>query len=193
MTGGKQAELLRRIGKNTKTYETLINKYEQGSCVIAGTSAGAMVMPKILPNGGTSSDIGKVLDSVLDAGLGLIHNIIVDTHFSERHRFERLSAIIAKYPGNIGLGIDEKASLILQKDLGTVFAEEGKYVYVIVPIGHHHQFPEDKRFVVNEDVVYRFAHGDVIDIKHLRMASREEVMMQQRLAKPKSPAPVLQR
>lgn len=190
MTGGAQSELIRRIGRDTLTYQALVDIYHLGECVIAGTSAGAMVMTQIVPNGGSADD-GQTLAGVLNNGYAFLQNIIVDTHFFDRGRFQRLAAIIAEYPGNIGIGVDERACLILKGDLGTVFAEEGKHVYVMLPLGHPHKFPEEKEYVVNENrcTVYRFAHGETIDLKNLRIATPEEVLRQEIMAKQsKSPA-----
>lgn len=75
-------------------------------------------------------------DSInLSAGMGLIENIIIDTHFVERGRFTRFMQIVSMNRKNMGIGIREDAAVI---------------VHTIVK-GHKYDLCE-KRFLESDDL-----------------------------------------
>jgi cyanophycinase len=131
-TGGDQVKITSKIGGTP-----LINKineiYKKGG-VIAGTSAGAAIMGKIMLIGGENGESHKVGNWMMAPGLGFVDNIIVDQHFAQRGRIGRLLGAVALNPGVIGVGIDEDTSIIIKdgsfKVLGTnaVYVIDGRYV-----------------------------------------------------------------
>jgi cyanophycinase len=46
-------------------------------------------------------------------GLGLIDDLIIDTHFEKRGRFGRLAQVIASNPGSIGVGLGEDTGMLI--------------------------------------------------------------------------------
>ena len=48
-------------------------------------------------------------------GLGLIPQLIIDTHFILRGRFGRVSEAIAKFPDKLGIGLAEDTGIIIRK------------------------------------------------------------------------------
>jgi cyanophycinase len=52
----------------------------------------------------------------LVAGFGLLQDIIVDQHFSQRGRMGRLMAAYAANPGLLGVGLDEDTAVLITQD-----------------------------------------------------------------------------
>jgi cyanophycinase len=44
-------------------------------------------------------------------GFGLLPGVVVDQHFSQRHRLDRLLGVLASNPHYVGLGIDEQTAV----------------------------------------------------------------------------------
>lgn len=113
-SGGDQSKISKFIG-NTSLHTLLIEKYHnEEDFVIAGTSAGAMVMAKEMIAGGSSTEAfikGAVL---MYEGLGLLPEVIIDTHFIRRGRFGRQSEAVAKFPHLLGIGLAEDTGLIIK-------------------------------------------------------------------------------
>jgi len=49
-------------------------------------------------------------------GLGLTHEIVIDSHFAERGRIGRLLGAVAQNPKNLGIGIDEDTAIIVERE-----------------------------------------------------------------------------
>jgi len=48
-------------------------------------------------------------------GLDLVPNSIIDQHFSQRNRSNRLRSVVARFKNSIGYGIDENTALIFKE------------------------------------------------------------------------------
>jgi cyanophycinase len=48
------------------------------------------------------------------AGLGLLPDVIVDQHFSQRSRYGRLLSLVARSPRLLGLGVDEDTAAVIR-------------------------------------------------------------------------------
>gem|GEM_PF-7041340 len=128
--GGDQVELVRLL-QDTRAEETLLRRLSEG-VVIAGTSAGASAMGRIMPCGGTGwgalrcggiplSDAEDVNEDVspqpvvIGEGLALMGNVIIDQHFFARDRFGRLAYLVSRYREQevVGLGLDESTAAVI--------------------------------------------------------------------------------
>jgi cyanophycinase len=131
-SGGDQVKITSKIG-GTPIMNKIYEIYRTGG-VIAGTSAGAAIMGKIMLVGGENGESHKVGNWMMAPGLGFVDNIIVDQHFAQRGRIGRLLGAVALNPGVIGVGIDEDTSIIIKENsfkvLGTnaVYVIDGRYV-----------------------------------------------------------------
>ena len=114
-SGGDQSKIARKIG-NTKIHKIIIDRYhsEEGF-VIAGTSAGAMAMSREMISGGSSTEAFIKGAVNMNKGLGLIPELIIDTHFIQRGRFGRQSEAVARFPDLLGIGLAEDTGLIIKK------------------------------------------------------------------------------
>jgi cyanophycinase len=111
-TGGNQLRLSMIFG-GTDFFNILYNRYMNEDFVVAGTSAGAMVMSRNMIYQGNSPE-GLLKNEVkMTSGLGFIDKVILDTHFVIRGRFSRLAQSVAAHPGCIGIGLGEDTGLII--------------------------------------------------------------------------------
>jgi cyanophycinase len=59
-------------------------------------------------------------------GLGFLTSTVVDQHFAQRGRLNRLLTALAHNPGNLGLGIDENTAVVIKDNaLLEVVGEQG--------------------------------------------------------------------
>jgi cyanophycinase len=112
-SGGNQVNLPKWIRK-TKLHDLLKDRYWNDTLVIAGTSAGAMAMSEFMVAGGSASEAFVKGAVQMSTGLGLIPELIIDTHFVRRGRFGRLAEAVAIYPQCIGIGLAEDTGVIIE-------------------------------------------------------------------------------
>jgi cyanophycinase len=120
-TGGDQLHITSLIG-GTEMQALIHSRYERG-LVIAGSSAGAAMMSNSMLLGGASDENPKVGAVRIGPGMDLIIGAIIDTHFSQRGRFGRLLTAVAHYPQDLGLGIDEKTAMVVNRNEFEVMGE----------------------------------------------------------------------
>ena len=113
-TGGNQLRIASQIG-GSPVYNALKVLHSTGA-TIAGTSAGAAMMPETMLTSGSSDESPDVSRITMAPGLGLVERVVVDSHFSQRGRIGRLMAAVAQNPRNVGLGIDEDTAMVLEPD-----------------------------------------------------------------------------
>lgn len=113
-TGGDQLRLATII-TGTSAGEAIKQKYsEEKDFLVAGTSAGAMIMSATMISGGGITEALLGADIQTASGLGLIDNCIIDTHFIKRGRFSRLAHAVVLNPGNLGIGLGENTALLIK-------------------------------------------------------------------------------
>lgn len=114
LTGGDQMRLSSLIG-GTEFLKELKVKVKKG-IILAGSSAGAASMSSTMIVRGEPS-VQPLKDSIrLCPGLGILKNIIIDQHFTQRARMTRLITAISYNPSNLGIGIDENTAIHIRKD-----------------------------------------------------------------------------
>lgn len=113
-SGGDQSRISRFI-RNTKAHDLIYDRFLNDEFIIAGTSAGAVVMAEDMVTGGRNSNILKKNDLKMGKGLGLIKHAIIDSHFIRRGRFGRLAEAVALYPDKLGIGLGEDTGVIIKE------------------------------------------------------------------------------
>ncbi len=115
--GGDQNRFM-KVVRGTQLFEALQKAYQTGS-TIAGTSAGAAVMSKIMLTGkqlkntdGRGFDVLWKDNIETQEGLGFLKKDIIDQHFIKRSRFNRLISVLADFPDKQAIGIDESTAII---------------------------------------------------------------------------------
>lgn len=114
ITGGNQLRLSTTLG-GTAVAQTLRRRNAAGMH-IAGTSAGAAIMPEHMIAGGETGATPQGDMTTLAAGLGLTNKVLIDQHFRQRDRIGRLLSALAYNPYAVGFGIDEDTAAFIDPD-----------------------------------------------------------------------------
>ncbi|MBD2716103.1 cyanophycinase [Microvirga sp. STR05] len=113
MSGGNQSRLTEMFGGSEFLQILKQRYYEHPNFIIAGTSAGAMAMSKTMIKGGSVPDALMKGAVKMGTGLGLIDNVVIDSHFVKRGRFGRLIEAVALHPKLIGIGLGEDTGVLI--------------------------------------------------------------------------------
>lgn len=117
--GGDQVHLVTTLG-GSRVGRALSEAYTGGG-VIGGTSAGAAALTETILAGGEPDEYGQMQDLHLGPGFGLLgFRAVIDTHFTQRRRLQRLFMVIARNAEQMGLGIDEDTAMVVRGHLGEV-------------------------------------------------------------------------
>ncbi len=122
-TGGDQARLA-PILYDTPLLLAMHERYRRGA-VVGGTSAGAAIMSDSMLTGNQrrpdslgyyGDEFPEIARGTIEVvrGLGFLHGAIVDQHFIQRERHNRLLSVVLERPGLIGVGIDESTALLVE-------------------------------------------------------------------------------
>lgn len=133
-SGGNQLRLSSIFG-GTEFLDILKHRYQEDAFVIAGTSAGAMAMSNTMIYEGNAAHAHLKGEVKITTGLGLMQNVIIDSHFDKRGRFNRLAQAVAANPGAIGIGLGEDTGVIVSNGnelvaigSGSVVIIDGKFI-----------------------------------------------------------------
>jgi cyanophycinase len=137
-TGGDQQRITGVLG-GTLADAALQTLVRGGTTVLGGTSAGAAMMSGTMIVGGTAPGVGRA--SVRTGpGLEFLPGVLIDMHFAERGRLNRLLSAVALYPHELGVGIDEDTAILTDGDRfevlgsGTVtVVDAGAATDIVVP------------------------------------------------------------
>jgi cyanophycinase len=153
--GGDQVKLVTALS-GSKTCAAIENLYARGGSV-CGTSAGAAALTQLTMAGGEVDEEGNLVDQYVGPGLGLLgYDAIIDTHFSQRRRLQRLFLVVASNRQLFGVGIDEDTALIVRDHIGEVVGAGG-VTFV------------DGRDTVRFDNAHELDKGRQLTLSHLRV------------------------
>jgi cyanophycinase len=108
-TGGDQERITATLG-GTLADSELQRLVANRALVLGGTSAGAAMMSGTMIVGGDGAAVQT------GPGLEFLPGVLIDMHFAERGRLHRLLAAVARYPHELGLGIDEDTAILVDGD-----------------------------------------------------------------------------
>lgn len=114
MPGGDQNRFMKAID-GTGLAEVIQARHRAGA-VVGGTSAGAAVLSTLMITGEADLKSLTAGKTVLSKGLGLLTHVIVDQHFLQRQRGNRLISAVLDHPETVGVGIDEATAAIFRGD-----------------------------------------------------------------------------
>jgi cyanophycinase len=102
MTGGNQLRLSTILGGTLVAQK--VRRANAAGVHVAGTSAGAAIMPEHMIAGGSMGLSARADGVNLAPGLGLTNALIIDQHFSQRDRLGRLLTAVSYNPFLLGVG-----------------------------------------------------------------------------------------
>lgn len=152
-TGGDQLRLTSVLG-GTAFHRTLLSKYNNEDVVITGTSAGAAACSNNMIYQGSAHEALRKGEVKITSGLGLINNVIFDTHFVHRGRIGRLFQAVVSNPMALGVGLGEDTGLLITD--GNTMEAIGSGLVIIV----------DGRYI-NDTNITDIELGEPISIEHL--------------------------
>jgi cyanophycinase len=167
-SGGDQSKITQAFNGSELLAVMVERYYAEEHFVIAGTSAGAMAMSKVMIAGGNPFEALKKGAVKIKVGLGLIDSLIIDSHFVMRGRFARLMEAIALNPHHLGIGLGEDTGVLITG--GSQIETIGSNLVVIVDgreIGHNNAQGAKKGEMLSiENIkVHILAKGNVYDLR----------------------------
>jgi cyanophycinase len=183
-TGGDQVRITNRLG-GTPLDAAVRELYHRGG-VVAGTSAGASAMSEVMLIGGQGEHTTRIRNSLhMAPGLGLLPGVIIDQHFAERGRLNRLVGAVAQNPRMLGIGLDENTAIVVEKSCFKVLGSGS--VYVVDALGESytnlHDADSDEPMTIFDLRLHILSAGSKFDL-----AKRRPGRDGQRRTKPKSAA-----
>lgn len=152
-TGGDQLRLTSILG-GTAFHRVLLSRYTYDEIVITGTSAGAAACSNNMIYQGSAHEALLKGEVKITSGLGLINNVIIDTHFVHRGRIGRLFQAVVSNPIALGVGLGEDTGLLITD--GNTMEAIGSGLVIIV----------DGRYI-NDTNITDIELGEPISIEHL--------------------------
>lgn len=170
--GGDQSVLVKLLGVRGK--RALQRFYKRGG-LIAGSSAGAAGQSRLMITGGMGDS--KLVDGSLETGRGLalVPDIVVDTHFMERNRYNRLMAAQFLFDeGVVAVGLDEDTGIIIAGDRATVHGAGCANFYVPHKVfkRKHDENDGASRLSVGNVVVSFLSEGCAFDLNRRAPAAQ---------------------
>ncbi|MFO0870918.1 MAG: cyanophycinase [Pirellulales bacterium] len=177
--GGEQARIRQALvtpeGDNTPLLEAIWDVYREGG-VVAGTSAGAAVMSRIMYRS-AQSVLNTMLNGVtmgreIDYGLGFLDaDWFVDQHCLVRGRFARALVAMHKQGFGFGFGVDEDTALIVDGDDARVIGYRGVLVFDLSDASTD---PDQPAFHLRNVRLSYLDRGDAINLRTLRIEPSPE-------------------
>ena len=170
-TGGDQLRLTSILG-GTAFHRILLSKYLAEPVVIAGTSAGAAACSNNMIYQGSATEALLKGEVKITSGLGLINNVIIDTHFVHRGRIGRLFQAVVSNPMVLGIGLGEDTGLLITEGKnmeaigsGLVILVDGRFIndtnLTEVDLG--------EPISIDHLVVHVMAKGSLYDLEHQKL------------------------
>ncbi len=154
-SGGNQLRLTAIFG-GTQFLSIVKKRYKQEPFIIAGTSAGAMAMSNTMIYEGNPTRAHLKGEVKITTGLGLMDEVIFDSHFEKRGRFARLAQAVSANPSCIGIGLGEDTGMLITE--GNRMEAIGSGLVIIVD-GH------DIRYTNMADI----PEGNPLSIENLKV------------------------
>ncbi|HEY2375918.1 MAG TPA: cyanophycinase [Gemmatimonadaceae bacterium] len=186
--GGDQVKLVAALG-GSHTLGEIKALFRRGG-VVCGSSAGAAALTELTMAGGEIDEEGSLVEQYIGPGLGLLgFKTIVDTHFQQRRRLQRLFVVVGQNTELLGLGIDEDTALIARGHVGEVVGAGG-----VTFVDGHHTVRFDNADEIEKGRQLTLSHlrvGIVGTNYHLNLRERELEELLERDSVPGSASPFL--
>jgi cyanophycinase len=164
-TGGNQARIIEML-KDTELDTTLHQRFAEG-LVVAGTSAGAAMMPDVMIVEGDSETNPRMNVAEMGPGMGFLPGIVIDQHFAQRGRLGRLLSALAQQPAVMGFGIDENTAIAINGNHLEVIGEGAITVVDVTNITHTNvqTLLKDESLAVCNARLHILPHGYEFDLE----------------------------
>jgi cyanophycinase len=124
--GGRQWNFIDAY-EGTKLPELFREVLDRGG-VIGGSSAGATIQGDYLVRGAPAGPHIMMCEGY-ERALGFLPGVAIDQHFSARNRFKDMTALVAKYPQFLGIGLDEGTAIVVQGSTAEILGRAKVHFY----------------------------------------------------------------
>jgi cyanophycinase len=169
ISGGNQARLVALMA-GTLAMECIRERQAAGA-VLAGTSAGASILGSHMMAGGLGAEVPRKGMTEMVAGFGLLQDMIIDQHFTQRGRIGRLLVLYAANPGLLSLGIDEDTAAVIDAD-GTMEVIGSNSITILdgrSVVSNYYQIEEGEAVTVTGSSLHLLGPGQRFDLRHRRV------------------------
>jgi len=174
-SGGNQLRLSSIFG-GTQFLDILKQRLQDEHFVVGGTSAGAMAMSNTMIYEGSADKAHLKGEVKITTGLGFLQNVIIDSHFDKRGRFNRLAQAVAANPGAIGIGLGEDTGVVVTEGhhlkaigSGSVVIIDGKNI----EYNNIADIRTGEPISVENIMVHIMSSGDVYNLQNRKFEGKE--------------------
>jgi cyanophycinase len=125
--GGRQWNLADSY-YGTKAHQLMLEVLNRGG-IVGGSSAGASIQGNYLARATPIENFRIMAPGYERGGLGFIHGVAIDQHFSQRGRQKDLRSLVQTYPQMLGIGIDEATAIIVRKSTAEIVGKGRVFFY----------------------------------------------------------------
>lgn len=166
-SGGRQWRLVDSY-KDTRTEEMFWKVLDRGGA-IGGSSAGATIQGSYLARGDTKNN--QIMMGDHEEGFGFIKNIAIDQHVIARNRQFDMFNILDNKPELLGLSIDERTAIIVNRDKFEVMGRS----YVIMYDGKFwSREGSELKSLPKDNLFYFLRAGDKYDLRSRQVIVNED-------------------
>jgi cyanophycinase len=124
--GGRQWRLADAY-LETRTLRELFAVLERGG-VIGGSSAGASIQASYMVRGAVEGNTVMMAPGH-ERGFGFLRDVAVDQHLLARNRENDMAEVVRRYPGLLGIGLDEGTAILVRGDEAQVIGRSKAAFY----------------------------------------------------------------
>lgn len=174
-SGGNQLRLSSIFG-GTQFLDILKQRLQDEHFVIGGTSAGAMAMSNTMIYEGSADKAHLKGEVKITTGLGFLQNVIIDSHFDKRGRFNRLAQAVAANPGAIGIGLGEDTGVVVTEGHNLKAIGSGSVVIIDgknIDYNNIADIRTGEPISVENIIVHIMSSGDVYNLQNRTFVGKE--------------------
>lgn len=165
-TGGNQARITDLL-KDTELDALLHKRFAEG-IIVAGTSAGAAMMPDMMIVEGEAETNPRPDVVSMDRGMGFLPGVVIDQHFAQRGRLGRLLSAAAQQPVVLGFGIDENTAIAVNGSEVEVIGEGAVTIVDMANVTHNNvdELLKDEPLALCGVKLHILPHGYKFDLNN---------------------------
>lgn len=174
-SGGNQLRLSSIFG-GTEFLDILKQRLQDEHFVVGGTSAGAMAMSNTMIYEGSADKAHLKGEVKITTGLGFLQNVIIDSHFDKRGRFNRLAQAVAANPGAIGIGLGEDTGVVVTEGHNLKAIGSGSVVIIDgknIDYNNIADIRTGEPISVENIIVHIMSSGDVYNLQNRTFVGKE--------------------